>query len=250
MILRAEVLNFCALIAEKHKLDAEELIKLWDENEISSKISKIPAPVVAAVAAVRASPPSSSPPVETALETALMAMSKLELREKCASMSLGVSGSKKELVAKILGKQETESKSEPKSEPKSKSTKPSKSRSEKKQTKKDGTSNKVLESIKVDETFIFLPNKHGNFEDASTGFVIDPSSSKVIGRQKANGTVSPLTKEDVQECIRLKLPFDLPLSLDDENEEEGDMAVDAIAGVEVGSEEMLFEEEDEEELIE
>lgn len=84
-------------------------------------------------------------------------------------------------------------------------------------------------------------NGFGNFEHKKTGFVFNNKSLRVIGKQLEDGTVTDITKEDIELCNMWKFKFDLPLNLNKEDCNNLDsFAIDELK-------ESDFEEEDEEE---
>ena len=100
---------------------------------------------------------------------------------------------------------------------------------------------------------VLTKNKFGNFEDAETHFVFNEKTKKVFGKQNPDGSISSLTVEDINICNKFKLAFDVPTNL---KQEEGDKAELAELDeedeeeVEVEIEEDDEEEEEEEEEIE
>ena len=45
-----------------------------------------------------------------------------------------------------------------------------------------------------------MKNKFGNFEHVPTGFVFDNKTDEAIGKQNNDGTIQPLTLNDIELC--------------------------------------------------
>lgn len=60
-------------------------------------------------------------------------------------------------------------------------------------------------------------NKHGNYQQIDSEFIIDPVTKEVIGLQKEE-RVEDLTKKDIEKCLEMNLKYRLPLSLSEERE--------------------------------
>ncbi len=56
-------------------------------------------------------------------------------------------------------------------------------------------------------------NTHGRYEQFETGFVFDPISQLVIGKEK-DGECKPLNTDDIELCKEKKLSWKVPLNLD------------------------------------
>jgi len=84
-------------------------------------------------------------------------------------------------------------------------------------------------------------NKYNNFEHQQTGLVFHPESMMVNSRQK-DGKLVPLTKADIELCIKHNLPFEVP-----ENMNIGMKAVQDKNLEELNDDDFHEESEDEEE---
>lgn len=70
---------------------------------------------------------------------------------------------------------------------------------------------KVLSADSDKSTFQLRRNKFGNFENLKTGMVVNnPDDQVFIGKQEDGGTISPLTKEDIEFCKLHKLQYNIP----------------------------------------
>ena len=76
-------------------------------------------------------------------------------------------------------------------------------------------------------------NKFNNYEHEGTGFLFNRETQKVYGKQKNDGTVAPLTAEDVEACRSMGFEFDLPPNLtskDDKQAENDDEELEESEG--------------------
>ncbi len=60
-------------------------------------------------------------------------------------------------------------------------------------------------------------NSFGNYEHKETSLVFNVALKKVIGVQEEDGTISPLTDDDIQRCKQYKFDYVLPKNLDKYN---------------------------------
>ncbi len=71
-------------------------------------------------------------------------------------------------------------------------------------------------------------NKYGNWEHYGSGIVLDKQTRKAYGRQLDDGTVSPLSEEDIEVCKCVGFKYILPDNItsrddkEDSNEEDDD----------------------------
>jgi len=71
-------------------------------------------------------------------------------------------------------------------------------------------------------------NKYGNWEHYGSGIVLDKQTRKAYGRQLEDGTVAPLSEEDIEVCKCVGFKYILPDNIksrddrEDSNEEEED----------------------------
>jgi hypothetical protein len=140
-------------------------------------------------------------PVSTDDEASLGKSTLPVLKTMCKERHLKVSGTKAELIARLLGKPAPEKVprvAKPKTVKKSKKTVPP-----------------VLQRFDVNKPTLQLSrNDFGNYEHRDTTFCFNPSTEVVIGKQLPTGKVAPLTLDDINRCIELKFPYELPPNLD------------------------------------
>lgn len=65
-------------------------------------------------------------------------------------------------------------------------------------------------------------NKWKNYEHEGTGFVFDRKSEEVIGKQNPDGSITPLTLEDIQVCRGMGVSYKLPPNMSSKDDKEDD----------------------------
>ena len=101
-------------------------------------------------------------------------------------------------------------------------------------SKKPKAINKIKKTKKEDDIGIIQikRNQFGNFEHFETGLVFSKLDKKVIGKQNEDGTITELTKNDIEICNKFKFKYTIPENLNNkdveesESDEEGDSDVD------------------------
>ena len=97
-------------------------------------------------------------------------------------------------------------------------------------------------------------NKFNNFEHEETSFVFDNKEKKVYGKQNSDGTISQLTKEDINLCNKYKFAYIIPDNLDSKSNKADDdleeYVEDDINDDEIDDDELEEVEEEEEEFEE
>jgi hypothetical protein len=74
---------------------------------------------------------------------------------------------------------------------------------------------KIQEIVKKPtETLRLKKNKQGNYEHADTGFVFDPSTKEVFGKQQGESVI-PLALADVETCKQLGFRYRIPETFQD-----------------------------------
>lgn len=220
--------NLISQISEKYSLDREELRRLWTDEEfkpenspkkVSQKKSSVASTILANIDTEDLSP------------ARLATCTKVELSALCKSKGLRCTGKKDELIARLTGESVEESKGKGRSAEKAKTeASTSKATTTKASTAKASStksSAKSKESRSGDSTAVIaklvanipaIPirrNAFGNMVHPETGLTFDKArSNKVVGRQLDDGTISPLTDEDIQNCKKFKFSYDLPDNLD------------------------------------
>lgn len=151
----------------------------------------------------------------------LTKLSKTELVELCKTKNLKHTGTKPELIQRLVN-------------------------FEKEKTHQPQITPKLVH--KAVPPIALHRNKFGNFEHTDTNFVFNEKTEKVYGRQNADGTVSPLAVDDINLCNKFKFSYDIPLNLQDNTNTTTDKALLELEEEEEEEElEVEVEEEDEEE---
>ena len=65
-------------------------------------------------------------------------------------------------------------------------------------------------------------NKFGNWEHQGSGILIDRDTRKAYGKQEQDGSVSPLTEEDIELCKSIGFKYLLPDNIKSKNEDRED----------------------------
>lgn len=176
---------YISKISTEYNLNQTELYKLWNDNSIVKSTK------------------------EDVVDPELMKLSKKELSEICKSKKLPVSGTKIDLIKRILDTEnKTQTKLVTKNQPQ-KSTQPE-------------IIKKLVDKIPVIQ---IKRNVHGNYVHEITQFVINNTTRKVYGKQNEDGSISELTAVDINLCHQYKFAYDIPENLDkkDDNEDDNDL---------------------------
>lgn len=161
----------------------------------------------------------------------LTKLTKPELIELCKSKGLKAKGTKSELI-EILSEEEN------------------------KKTILKSQENINTKLVAKIPSIAIKRNKFNNYEHEETSFVFDNKEKKVYGKQNPDGSISQLSKEDINVCNKYKFAYVIPDNLDtnsnkadDEVEEyieddlDDDVDADEDELEEVEEEEEEFEEE-------
>lgn len=133
----------------------------------------------------------------TQLELSQLTVAKL--KEICKQLKLKVSGKKQELIDRILGGDSNTSTPKNSSKP-SKPSKPSVKKSS------------VIQKYSNQTTL--RKNAYGNYCHPETNFVFEPSTKRVYGVQQDDGSVSELTKDNIETCKLLSFEYEISNNLD------------------------------------
>jgi hypothetical protein len=262
-------LRFCEEISKKYGLNKEELIELWknisDGIEGKSKASKSVKQDVKndvknedkkEVKSIKQDVKDEGKDEvknESKIDEKILAKStKPQLAALCKERGLKVSGNKEELITRLLNFSISESKGESK-DGKSKGKVESKIES-KIENKKSEVKSKVREAKEEQllkkfaeqqtNTLEIRRNVFNNYEHPITKLLFRKEDKKVYGKQNDDGTVSDLTKEDIEECKKYKFDYELPLNLNKK------VSLKDVKVEEIEEEEEVEIEEEEEELVE
>jgi hypothetical protein len=207
-------------VSNKFKIDKNELYMLWNKDSTISDLN-------------------IEPIYESELKKSddLSSLTKNELIELCKMKGLKVSGTKAQLI-EILSEN-------------------SKKESTKKNDKTSPQNKPIIKKLVAKIPSIPIKrNKFDNFEHEETKFVFD-KDKKVYGKQNPDGTIEPLTKEDINLCNKYKFSYYIPDNLDKKSdlkdvevEELDDEDVDDVEDVEEEDDDVEEELEEEEEEFE
>jgi hypothetical protein len=209
--------TFITRVSTKYNLDKDDLKGLWEGDLVKSKKhKKVETPVMDT---------ANTPTTEIDNEV-LLKCNKAELVALCKSHGHRCSGTKSILMSRLLGK--SDSLESPKSNHKSKKTKSS--------IQAVVNATPVVKKLTANIPNILIRrNQYNNYEHPETGLIFDNDSKIVIGKQNDDGSVDPLTDEDIDQCNAFKFKFSIPIDLDSKS---------TLVDVKVDE---LSEEEDEEE---
>lgn len=219
--------SYIEQVASKYNIEPNELLSIWEGKSVVSKTQ----PFKSSITNI------TSTTGELDHDTLLKAK-KPEIQALCRQRNLKTTGTKEELIALLIGKNDTL---------------PKKTETEKTQPKKTNKVDKVLETPVVKKltsnitTVAIRRNQFGHHEHPETSLVFDTKTRKVIGKQNDDGTVADLTPEDIDICNQYKFKFIRPENL------EKKMKLDDVAVDELDEEDIIEdsdEEIDEDELIE
>lgn len=177
----------------------------------------------------------ASEPVTLSLAI-LQKCKKVELQAMCTERSLKLSGTKEELIDRLLNRSPSQKEDKPRKE---KEDKPKKSSPAKAKPVKS-----VLNSIKQKEPFVIVKNSFGNFENLATRYVVKDET--IIGKQKDDGTIAQLVDSDIEYCKQYHLKYKLPVNLDvvmrtKGDESESDLEIEKESESESSSDESDFD---------
>ena len=228
---------FIEQVSKTHKLNKEELVKLWnkDDNTIVHDTS--------------CKEVDEDSQISKNIKAALNKLTKAELVERCKIKGLKISGTKAQLIDLLtnvdLEKKVNNEVSSIKKSPSVKKVSP--------KTLSKPIIKKLIDKI---PDIIIKRNKFNNYEHSDTGFIFNNKTKQVIGKQNLNGNIDELTEEDIDLCNKYAFNFIIPSNLDkkldlkDVEVEELDEDEDVELENEIIEEEDVEEEEENEEDFE
>ena len=233
----ASIKNYIKKVSEKYSLNEIELYELWSENKNTSSVKSRSKSDKKELASVD---------LDDTTPERILKCTKNELQALCRTRGLKVTGTKEQLVERLLGKEVREEKKEKKEKKtsKEKETVKKSSKESKKTTSKQVSQTSLLKKLNSEvQTLAIRRNAFGNLEHPETHFVFDKETKKVFGKQLEDGKISDLTAEDIEECKKFKFNYNIPVNL---NKKEG---LDKVKVQEV-EEEVEEEVETEEDVVE
>jgi hypothetical protein len=206
------IYSFVQQVADKHNLDPNELITMWNGEPSGKTNSSV----------------TTIPSTDDMDNQDVWKLKKPELQELCRKKGVKCSGTKEQLISYLLGKD---------------SSSPKKSSSNKKKTESKvmGETTPVAKKLTAKvPTVAIRRNQFGNHEHPETSLVFDKKTKKVIGKQNDDGTVDDLTKADIDICNQYKFEYAIPDNL----EKKTKLDDEKVEGLEEE-----FEDEEEEEIV-
>jgi hypothetical protein len=182
--LNSVIFTFINLISQKYNINSNELKSLWEGE--SNVIPVVASSVVS----------SSSSPAAKELEN----LTKTQLIEMCKTKNLKVSGTKNELIARIL---ESESIIRPTPPPVVQTTTAV--------VRSPTIIKKLVDKIPKLE---IKRNSDGYYVHEETSFVFDTKTQKVYGKLDKNNKIEELSADDIDICNKYKFSYVLPNNLD------------------------------------
>jgi len=204
-------------IANKYELNENELYQLWNNNEEFKPVAK------------------KESIKEDNLDPELMKLSKKELSEMCKAKNLPISGTKADLVKRLISKE---------------IPKKSVNSIKNEKVKSSEVIKKLVEKIPPIQ---IKKNSFGNYEHSDSKLVFNNSTKRAFGTQNPDGTISELTPEDIDLCHKYKFTYDIPENLDKKlniNDEEDEELDDDEEVVEEEVDEELEEDDDDDDVEE
>jgi len=225
-------------VVDKYNLNKDELYNLWTSG--SDKAVKNVKSNTTKVSAL------TSIDTDDISEERLIKCTKVELSALCKARSLKCTGTKSVLISRLLGNDENAAVVKKVS----KSTKGSKAA-----TSSSSVINKLTANV---PNVAIRRNRFDNYEHPETHFVFDKKTQRVLGKQDDDGTVLPLSVEDINMCKKYKFNYMVPdnlnqgasveVKIDELDDEEDDVSEEEIEEeIEEDDDTILEDEEDEDE---
>lgn len=221
--LNSVVYQYIDIVSQKFNINKKDLLNMWSDEVRDERV------------------PINSEKRQINIEdTELNKMTKPELIELCKTKKLKVSGSKVDLIKRILDSDNIAVKEEQAQNiPSQQLAQPNFKVSSKEIPK---IQKKLIETIPKIE---IKKNNFGHFEHQDTHLVFDSKTGKVYGKQNSDGSIEDLLSEDIEICHKYKFPYILPVNLD----RKVNILDEKVEGLEDDDElevEEEFEEEEEE----
>ena len=211
----AFIFEFCDVIANKYKLNKNDLFAIWkEENESDEKESSSTSP--SKVEKKKSHGKNKKNKIIQNEEDVIIVEEKIIKQEEvekiniatkdmlvayCKAKGIKQSGKKEEVVKRLLDFLEKDEKCV------KEVSKPTIS-------KTSSTPSPILKSIsEKSEKIEVRKNKFGNMEHFETGLVFDKDSSFVVGVQNTNGKIDSLTDKTIELCKKFKFKYNLPENL-------------------------------------
>ena len=166
--------KYATLISSKYNLDVTEIKNIWYNIDDTEKEDT----------------EKEDTEKEDTETLKLMKASSAELKALCKKKGFKVSGTKAELIYRLLHNGENKAKQTKNNKKIIKKTPP--------------VINKLSDNI---STIQIRRNSFGNFEHSETKFIFNKDTQQVIGKQTDDGTISDLEKKDIELCNKFKFKY-------------------------------------------
>lgn len=207
-------LDYIQQISLKYKIPCDELLYLWNGNvEKDNNLDNIKKDKEEDEGDMKKEEDKIDP-------EKILKASKAELVAMCKKKGKKCSGTKNELISRLVSKPVVK-----------------KTKKKKKELKTPPVIKKINASIPAIQ---IRKNKFGNYEHVESGLIFNKHTKKVIGKQHSDGQIIELSHSDINLCNKYKFPYNLPENLnkkstlddiqiddlDSDNEDEHDKSVD------------------------
>lgn len=192
--------DFCKTLSVKYKLDHSEVYSLWTSSSEKPSSSSNSSSESSKPNINEKKEDESSSSIAITHET-ISSATKDMLAAMCKKVGLKQSGKKEELYKRLMDYLTTTPKTEVTKKPSVSST----------SSKKEEPP--IIKSIKERSAELAIrKNSYGNFEHIATHLVFN-TDKMVYGKQSDDGSVIPLTVDDIELCKKYKFPFKVPENL-------------------------------------
>ena len=195
--------EFVDLIANKYNLNKNELMGLWrdekgEENKQEAKVK-----------------PKKEEKKALSIDTQdlslsrLMNLTKPEIIALCKEHNHKTTGTKQQLIDRLVNNKNDDSKEEKEEGEKEKEIKEPTKKGKKVLSP---TAEIIRKIIGTNKPIAIRTNKYGHSVHPETNLVFNPDTQEVIGKEN-NGTIDELTDEDIDICKLHKFSYKLPKNL-------------------------------------
>ena len=211
--------DFIKNISKTYNIDYTEIYNIWSNGYDIKNLNTIETQVQVQNQNIT----SNSKDDKQKIINNLNKLTKPDLVEMCKNKGLKTKGTKAELI-ELLSQDEL------------KVNKPS-----------DSIIKKLVASI---PPISIKRNKFNNYEHEETSFVFNNKEKKVYGKQNSDGSIEPLTKDDINLCNKYKFDYFIPDNLNKESKDDNDLDEEEEELEDLEEDEDVEEIEEEEELEE
>lgn len=108
------------------------------------------------------------------------------------------------------------------------------------------TTSIIKNIISKKSNMVLSKNQFNNFQHTETGFVFNPKTKKVFGKQNGDGSITHLSEEDIELCYKYKFQYEIPenLNKDDDFRIDEDDDIDKEIDDTVAAEDKLLSDDE------